>query len=200
MTDPTTAHFDATVYGRPRPPAPTVPEDHTREINAPHIPRHFASPTPEQQPPHRGRRWPVFVLASVAMLLVVGATLYAATSRNVIALPGHAFEDRGVAACRVLAVSDDGNPAAQSSADSSKAGFEREAEQREALTKMRKMFNASHFDDIKNNGVALMDLAAQLIAPDGGATLLIAHDFITVYAGLSGACDAQGVPLKPLST
>lgn len=142
------------------------------------------------------RRWPYFVLAFMAVLAVATIALYVLASRNVVALPGHALEDSGVAACRTLAA-----PKPSATAADNRASFEREADDRAALGKLRGMFQDSHFADIKSSGTSVVDIMAQVVAgADGAMTLVLGGQFASAYASLAGACGAHGVPLPPLSS
>ena len=185
--------FDTTLYGIPSAdiPQPTY-------VNPPYPPAEPARPRS-----HRRKGHPIWwFLASFALVLgVIAAATVALSGRNVIALPGHVLEDPGVAACRILAVNQAADPAPGAPKASAKASPE--AQQRANVQHLRDMFSKSHFDDIKNNGVALMNIALQLIDVDGdsaGLALLAGGDFVTIYAGLAGACGDKGVPLKPLSS
>lgn len=147
---------------------------------------------------HRRRRSsPVpFVLigltALMAGLAVIAVVMY---SRGEAPLGLPIGRDSGVAACRLLAAP----TPSPSVRGTRKAGFEQQADDAAALAKMREMFADSRYADLRESGVKMIDITAQVVA-DPDSALLYVGQFSVTYASLAGACGAHGAPLPPLKS
>lgn len=168
--------------------------EHTRRLNPPQVPYqpgHAQPPnsphwaTPQSGPPARPetplhrKAWPYALLA--VMLLMIGGSAAFAYDRGLI------LKDSGVAACEAMR---DGNkvPGAGEA-----KGFT-EAEYRE----VRETFADSRYEDIREHGTKLMDVAWQVSQlGDGGEVGMEAWVYMqpltTHMSGLQSACADQGI-------
>jgi hypothetical protein len=153
---------------------------------APHDPGPYGTPMTLQQampaPPERPDRTVRYLLVLIAVLALVaggvaiwvGPDLYRAS-------------DSGVQACK--AMRDGGKTFAGKAQDQTKMT---QADYRE----MRGVFESSRYDDIRDHGTKLMDLAwqlSQLGEQPGMGALMYVQPLMTHTTGLQSACADQGV-------
>jgi hypothetical protein len=147
------------------------------------------SPTPDPQawppaqiPPSRKPRWPWLVLA-VAVLFLVSAGWFA--YNRVIK------KDSGIAACEAMA----GN---KQIVDGAKVGADEKLTEAQ-YRQVRKVFEDSRYDDIKDHGTKLIDVVwqvSQLGDTPGMEVLAFVGPLTTEVSGLQSACADQGIIIK----
>lgn len=137
----------------------------------------------------RKARTPLIIMA-VAILVAAGAIL-----RIVGVLPYWVpliGQDSGVAACEAIA---------SSGGTKIDGGAGENATDAEKIRAVRALFADSRHDDIRQHGVAFMDLTTQIMAmgekPDLSALALVGP-ITTAYAGLAGGCADQGHTIPPM--
>ena len=128
------------------------------------------------------RRRSILIAAVAVLALAAAGTVVYFSTR----------EDPGVTACRAMATKD------------TNYLKERGDTRAERITALRSDFADSDIPGIRSNGVKVVDLLRQVAAvpdsPESGlATLPFAAPLAESYAGLAGACAAEGVELPPMS-
>lgn len=141
------------------------------------------------------------MLLGVLAAAVLGSLLAGMLVRSANVLPGWVpviGMDSGVAMCKAIAEKPQGESAAEA------AGSD-EAVEMERVRQFRALFAGSRYDDIRVNGVALMDLTAQFVQmsqgraeADFGTSLALVGPMMTANAGLAGGCREHGYEIPSM--
>lgn len=139
------------------------------------------------------RRVPVFWIVTIGLLV----TLLAAGIRVNNILPASVpliGMDSGVAVCK--AIDETGEAVGQAPVA---------ATDLDKIREIRAMFADSRYEDIRLNGVAMMDLSAQFVQMQGdpadsdlGTALALVGPMMTANAGLAGGCREHGYEIPAL--
>lgn len=140
------------------------------------------SPRPAPESPGRQPRWP-WVVLGLSVLLFITVSGGIAYNRGLI------FKDSGIKACEALR---DG-----------KSTFKGDPQKQTPMTEaqyraLRKVFEDSRYDDIRDHGTKLMDVVwqvSQLTKDDSSSMSLLAYlgPLTTQATGLQSACADQGI-------
>lgn len=166
----------------------------SRENQVPSEGRPHLSPgRPPWEPEEIKGRRPIHLIAIVAGLVLIVASVFGVVAQRSNVLPQWVpliGKDSGIAACEAMAGGDklttlnEGDGRVRDSTMS-------EREYRE----IRGVFTGSRYPEIRTNGQQLIDYAWQLqsLGPDAGlAALPLVGPIQQAYAGLSGGCSEQG--------
>lgn len=136
--------------------------------------------------------WPVWLFAA-ALIVIPSAVALRMTNTLPSWVPLIGM-DSGVAVCK--AIDETGEAVGQAPVA---------ATDLDKIREIRAMFADSRYEDIRLNGVAMMDLSAQFIAMQGdpadsdlGTALALVGPMMTANAGLAGGCREHGYEIPAL--
>lgn len=144
---------------------------------------------PERPKFPRGRLWIILVLAA-GLVLALASILIERSNLVPAGVPVIGM-DKGLAICKAMA--GDKNPVGNGPGDELTTA---------EIRQVRQAFADSRYAEIREPGVKLMDMAAQIgqMSEDDMGLLMFASSFTESYAALSGGCSQHGYEIPALGT